>query len=70
MPDRVEPDILIEMRRRVAAQLTLMGWPMYEDDDGDLMLKVGGFFDATLAAAFRVLHDLEDERSSGEGDDA
>jgi hypothetical protein len=68
-PDRrIVPDKLPEFRRLVADRMSAYGWPMYEDDEGAVYLKVDGLFDATITATLAVVtgaveprHDEEEE---------
>lgn len=55
---RIEAPGLPEFRRRVSEQMAAMGWPMYEDDEGAVMLKLDGLLDVTITATLSVVNDL------------
>ena len=62
---RIEQPEIVEWRRAIAEGLSVMGWPMFDDDEGNMMLRVDGFFDAVIVATIRTIKPTDAE----EGDD-
>lgn len=65
---RIEAPQLAEFRRLVADHMAAMGWPMHEDDEGAVMIKVDGLFDAVITATLQVVTGLppRDEEDAAE----
>ena len=64
---RIIPDGLPEFRRLVADRMSAYGWPMYEDDEGAVYLKVDGLFDATITATLAVVTGAPEPEDEEEG---
>jgi hypothetical protein len=59
---RIPPqDKLASFRNLVVQDMADRGWPMHEDDDGHVMVRIEGLMDAIITSTFSVVADHFDD---------